>query len=297
MLLALTLFLGTGCTMLHQTPTGAPTSRAAPSVTPSPKARDILLAQQFDLDMEGAGPVSCRDDLHQLTRGHTNQQPQVWVSSGEDATGASAAVAAGLGEESRLCLHGFPPGEPITVTIKAGGRTYTTSVKRLAELTAAPSALDDLFNGRPVEVVDIGGGLLESGSWTFLPSDPALTDIARSGRFTVSASSGGVRAESKVPLRLPRGATAMEGWEDNHRLAVYGYPAGTHVPIGLYRPEHRWNGRVAVLQREVGRVVMPAHRVGVFTVPPDVFRGISAEPADDEDPACLSVADLAACVT
>ncbi|MFH9799947.1 hypothetical protein [Streptomyces virginiae] len=90
-------------------------------------------------------------------------------------------------------------------------------MKPLAELTAAPSAVDDLFNGPPVEVVAIGGGLLESGSWTFLPSDPALTDVARSGRFTVAASSGGVRAESKVLLRLPRGATAMEGWKDHHR--------------------------------------------------------------------------------
>ncbi|MDX3532994.1 hypothetical protein PV721_01110 [Streptomyces sp. MB09-01] len=297
MLWVLTALLSTGCTMLHQTPTAAPTSRAAPSATPRPEARDILLAQQFDMDMEGAGPVSCGNDLHQLTRGRPDDHPRVWVTAGEDATGASNAVAAGLGEESRLCLHGFPPGGPITVTIKAGGRTYTTTVQPVAELTAAPSAMDDLFNGRPMEVEDVGDGLLESGFWHFLPSEPALTDIARSGRFTVAARSGDVRAESEVPLRLPRGAAAVEGWERNHQLAVYGYPAGARVPIGLYRPEDRADGRVAVLQREVGRVVMPRHRVAIFTVPPDVFRTISAEPADDENPACLSVADLASCAT
>ncbi|MFD5617587.1 hypothetical protein [Streptomyces yangpuensis] len=284
--------------MLHQTPAAAPTSAAAPSATRSPQARDILLAQQFDMDMYGAGPVSCRDDLHQLNQGRPNKQPRVWVTSGEDATGASTAVAAGLGEETRLCLHGFPSKGSITLTVKAGGRTYNTPVKPVAELTAAPSAMDDLFNGRPMEVVDTGDGLLESGYWTFLPSEPALTDAARAGRFTVAARSGDVRAESEVPLRLSRGAATLEAWERNHRIAVYGYPAGAHVPIGLYRPANRADGRVvAVLQREVGRVVMPPHRVAVFTVPPDVYRTVSVEPTGDEDPPCLSVGDLASCVT
>ncbi|MFE9637209.1 hypothetical protein [Streptomyces sp. NPDC006463] len=304
----LTLFLGTGCTMLSETPTAAPTGRAATqSGTPSPAARDILLAQQFDLetagdersegmrsegpdpegsDPEGVDPISCRVDL--------DAPPRVWVTSGEDATGASDAVAAGLGEPSLLCLHGFPPG-PITVTVKAGGRTYTTAVKPVAELSATP-LMDDLFNGRPMEVEDVGVGLLASGEWYFLPSEPALTDIARSGRFTVAARSGTVHAESEVPLRLSRGAAIMEGWEHNPRIAVYGYTAGDRVPIGLYR---RGDGEgvrrnVAVLQREVGRVFMPPHRVAVFTVPPDVFRTVTAQPAG---PACLSVAELATCVT
>ncbi|WP_328923569.1 hypothetical protein OG429_02320 [Streptomyces sp. NBC_00190] len=294
----LTLLLGTGCAMLRETPTAAPAGRAAArSATPSPDARDILLAQQFDMEAYGAGPVSCPDDLAQLAHGRPDDRPRVWVTSGEDATGLSSAVAAGLGEESLLCLHGFPPG-PITVTVKAAGRTYTTAVKPVAELSATPSAMDDLFNGHPMEVEDVGGGLLQSGFWRFLPSEPALTDIARSGRFTVTARSGAVRAESEVPLRLSRGAATVEGWERNHRIAVYGYPVGARVPIGLYRPEDRADGRtVAVLQREVGRVVMPRHRVAVFTLPPDVFRTVSAEPAGDWHPACLSVAELAGCVT
>ncbi|MFG2340514.1 hypothetical protein [Streptomyces yangpuensis] len=294
----LAVFLGTGCTMLHQTPAAAPTSAAAPSPTRSPLARDILLAQQFNMDMYGAGPVSCRDDLLRLTRGRPNKQPRVWVASGKEATGASTAVAAGLGEETRLCLHGFPSGGSITVTIKAGARTYHTPVKPVAELTAAPPAMDDLFNGRPMEVVNTGDGFLESGYWTFLPSEPALTDAARSGRFTVAARSGDIRAESEVPLRLPRGAATVEAWKRNHQIAVYGFPAGARVPIGLYRPADRADGRVvAVLQREVGRVVMPPHRVAVFTVPEDVYRTISVEPTGDEDPPCLSVGDLASCVT
>ncbi|MFF4648226.1 hypothetical protein [Streptomyces sp. NPDC001389] len=293
----LTLLLGTGCTMLRETPTAAPTGRAAAqSATPSPDARDILLAQQFDTGLaSGAGPVSCRDDLAQLTQGRPDNLPWVWVTS--VGTGADDAVAAVLGEASLLCLRGFPPG-PITVTVKAGRRTFTTAVKPVAELSATPSAKDELFNGRPMEIEDIGGGLLQSASWQFLPSEPALTDIARSGQLTVAARSGAVRAESEVPLRVPQGATTVEGWERNHRIAVYGYPAGAGVPIGLYRLEDREDGRtVAVLQREVGRVVMPRHRVAVFTVPLEVFHTVSVEPTGDENPACLSVAGLATCVT
>ncbi|MEW1638170.1 hypothetical protein AB0469_29435 [Streptomyces sp. NPDC093801] len=292
------LFLGAGCTTLAETPTAAPAGRAATrSATPSsPDALDILLAQQFELGGEGAGPVSCRDDPGRGAPSRPANRPRVWVTSGQDATGASDAVAAGIGEESLLCLQGFPPG-PITITIKAGGRTYTTTVKPVAELSATPSASDDLFNGRPMEVEDGGGGLLQSGFWNFLPSEPALTDLARSRRFTVAARSGTVRAESEVPLRLPRGAATMQGWERNHRIAVYGYPAGARVPIGLYHPKDREAGETMVLQRQVGRVVMPRHQVAVFTVPPDVFRTVSTDPAADGNRACLSVADLATCIT
>ncbi len=101
-----------------------------------------------------------------------------------------------------------------------------------------------------------------------------------------------------MPLRLPRGATTVEGWERNHQIAVHGYPAGARVPIGFYRPANRGDGRVvAVLEREVGRVVMPPHRVALFTVPPDVYRTINAESAGDENAPCISVADVADCVT
>ncbi|MGW5348361.1 hypothetical protein [Streptomyces sp. NPDC004050] len=307
--------------MLRDTP-AAPAGRATTrSATPSPSARDILLAQQFDIGFaatppgeeneeppppdeaipppaeatpgaEGTAAVSCRADLDRLEQADPEARRRVWVTSVKDARGASGAVAAGLGEVSLLCLQGFPSG-PITVTVKAGGRTYTTAVKPVAELSDTLPAMDDLFNGRPMEVEDVGGGLLESGSWQFLPSEPALTDIARSRGFTVAARSGAVRAESEVPLSVPRGAATMEGWERNHRIAVYGYPAGARVPIGLYSE----SGVVATLQREVGRVVMPRHQVAIFTVPPDVFRTVDAEPAGDENPACLSVAELAACVT
>ncbi|MFH7595760.1 hypothetical protein WDV06_11745 [Streptomyces racemochromogenes] len=293
----LSLFLGAGCTMPGEPPTAAPAGRAATrSATPgSPDALDILLAQQFAMGGEGAGPVSCRDDPDERPPSRPAAGPRVWVTSGEDTTGASGAV--GMGEESLLCLQGFPPG-PITVTVKAGGRTYTTVAKPVAELSATPSATDDLFNGRPMEVEDEGGGLLQSGFWSFLPSEPALTDVARSRRFTVAARSGGVRAESEVPLRLPRGAAATEGWEHNHRIAVYGYPAGARVPIGLYLSKGQEADRTMVLRREVGRVVMPRHQVAIFTVPPDVFRAVNAEPAGDGNgDACLSVADLATCVT
>ncbi|KIF07582.1 hypothetical protein PL81_01105 [Streptomyces sp. RSD-27] len=298
MLWMLGLFLAAGCTMPGETPTAAPAGRAAtrPATPSSPGALDILLAQQFAMGGEGAGPVSCRDDLDRGTPSGPADRPRVWVTSGEDATGASNAVAAGIGEESLLCLQGFPPG-PITVTVEAGGRTYTTPVKPVAELSATPSATDDLFNGHPVEAEDVGGGLLQSGFWPFLPSEPALTDLARSRRFTVAARSGAVRAQSEVPLRLPRGAATMEGWERNHRIAVYGYPAGARVPIGLYLPKDGEAGGTMVLQRQVGRVVMPRHQVAVFTVPPEVFRTVSTEPAADGDRPCLSVADLATCVT
>ncbi|GGN57460.1 hypothetical protein GCM10011579_019740 [Streptomyces albiflavescens] len=255
--------------------------------TPSSSARDLLLAQQFEMAMYSIGPVDCHDELSLIKQGHRVDRPLAWVSSSSDE------VVVRLGQQTFLCLYGFPKNKPITVTVKAGGRTYTTPVKRVATLTAEESSQNELFNDRELEVQDIGDGLLQSGGWTFLPSDPARKAIALSGRLTLAASSGDVKTTYEVPLRWNQGAEPLDGWEHSRRMAVYGYPVGARVPIGLYRV----GLERAVLERKVGEVVMPRSRVAVFSIPQDVFRVVSVEPPAGKDSYCLSVPEVRACVT
>ncbi|MFG2489108.1 hypothetical protein ACGFSI_41015 [Streptomyces virginiae] len=311
----LALVLATGCTAVREDLTAAPKGRAPVGVTrrgtPSPAAQDLLLAQQFDMGLPGAGPpgFGCADDVSLIAQGRPPGRPLVWVSSRTNEREASGEVGLALGEEATLWLYGFPQSGPITVTVQAGGRTYTTSVKRVAELSSAPSPQEaSLFNGQAMEVADLDDDdsafeeevaalrkdVLQSGSWTFLPPDPARTAIARSGRLSVRASSGNVRAVNEVPLRWDVGAVTADNWERSHRIAVYGYPVGTRVPIGLYRTEVGPDERTtAVLERNVGQVVMPSSRAAFFTVPQDVFRVVSATAGESR---CLVVPNVADCV-
>lgn len=132
-----------------------------------------------------------------------------------------------------------------------------------------------------------------STDWTFLPSDPARTAIALSGGLTLTASSGDVTSTYEVPLYWDWGAKLLEGWEHSREMAVYGHPAGARVPIGLYRVGENL---VAVLERQIGQVVMPRSQVAVFTVPEDVFHLVSVNPSADRATHCLSVPGAVDCV-
>ncbi|MFI9063706.1 hypothetical protein ACIGQE_17735 [Streptomyces sp. NPDC053429] len=298
----LCLVLVTGCTTGGGTSAARVTGRtvvvATRSAPPRPTARDVLLAQQFDLGMAAASPVDCREDLDRVTKGRPSGHPLVWTSSGTSYSGTAAdEVRVGLGEDSVLCLYGFPGNKPVVVTVTAGGQTYTTPVKPVASLEAV-QADGDLFNGQPMEVEDRGGGVLQSGYWPFFPPAPARGAIARSGRLTLTARSGDARATNGVPLRVDEGAATAEDWERSRKVVVYGFPSGARVPVGLYRlVADQEGGERAVLVRRVGEVVMPGYRVGEFTVPQDVFRVVGAAPGQGGDAHCLSVAQLGECVT
>ncbi|MFF4263599.1 hypothetical protein [Streptomyces virginiae] len=299
--LALALALVAGCTTGHEVPAASPLARAPTATTrpgtPSPSAPDLSLAQQFDMGLPGADPVRCGDELALLTRGRPADRPMAWVSSGRDERQSGDAVTFALGGRSALCLYGFAQGRPITVTIAAGGRTYTTPVTSVAALSSGNPSKEELFNGRGLEVEDLGGGFLRSGHWTFLPPDPAREAVAAAGRLTLTASAGGTRATGGIPLRRTRGAETVEGWERGHRLAVFGFPAGARVPIGIYRLTRTEASARAVLVRKVGQVVMPRTGLAVLTIPQDVFRLVTEAPPQEEASYCLSVPGIDRCVT
>lgn len=301
LVLALALALVTGCTTGREIPAPSPLGRAPTAATrpgtPSPSAPDLLLAEQFDMGLPGADPVRCGDELALLTRGRPADRPMAWVSSGRDERRSADAVTFALGDRSALCLYGFAQGKPITLTVAAGGRTYTTPVTPVAALSSGDSSKEELFNGRATEVEDAGGGFLRSGYWTFLPPDPAREAVAATGRLTLTASAGATRATGGIPLRRTRGAETVEGWERGHRLAVFGYPAGTRVPIGIYRLTRTEASARAVLVRKVGQVVMPRSRLAVLSIPQDVFRLVAEAPPKEEVSHCLSVPGIARCVT
>lgn len=166
----------------------------------------------------------------------------------------------------------------------------------MAELSSDQGG--DLFNGRAIEVQNVGDGVLQSGYMQFLPPDPAREAIARAGRLELTAGSGDSRSTNAVPLRWEKkGAATDAEWERSHRIAVYGYPAGAHVPIGLYRVRRDQEGREhAALQRRVGAVVMPAFRVAAFTLPEEVFRVVGVEKTEGTAYHCLAVPGATDCV-
>lgn len=232
----------------------------------------------------------CSEDLKDRPTDH----PLVWLTSSE---GGKVRVI--LNAESALCLYGFPKNKPITVTVTAGGRAYTTPIRPVSEISSDGGG-GDLFNGRPIEVQDLGDGVLQSGFWRFFPPDPAREVIALAGRLSLAASSGDLRTANEVPLRWEKGAGATEADWKRHQIAVYGYPPGTRVPIGLYqvRNDQEVTGfKHAVLERPVGEVVMPKSRVAIFTVPQELFRIINVKPPQGEDYYCLSIPDVEECVT
>ncbi|MEU1710296.1 hypothetical protein ABZ478_33885 [Streptomyces sp. NPDC005706] len=150
-----------------------------------------------------------------------------------------------------------------------------------------------LFDNRAIEVEDVGNHLMQGTDWTFLPSEPARTAIALSGGLTLTASSGEVTSTYEVPLHWDQGAQLPEDWEHSRDLVVYGYPAGTRVPIGLYRVGQNL---VAELDRQIGKVVMPPSRVAAFNMPEDVIRLVSVSSQTGNATHCLSVPELNDCL-
>ncbi|MFD8857263.1 hypothetical protein [Streptomyces vinaceus] len=265
----------------------APTHAHATAPSASASALALKLVHQFREGKVGGIPFSCAATRNPSAGG----RPAVWVSS---QTTDTRAVA--LGARSVLCLSGFPGTGPITVTVKAGGHTYTTALKRVGKSVSKQSDAA-LFDGREMEVTEKGSGMLTSGDWRFLPSSSVREALGRAGRLDLTAASGDVKATNAQPLSRQPGAATEDGWERSRRVALYGYPAGAHVPVGLYRVKASPEGPNAVLERQVGEVVMPASRVAGFTIPQDVFRSVSAVAPEGKDTYCLSVPVVDQCVT
>ncbi|GHE63639.1 hypothetical protein GCM10017778_55250 [Streptomyces vinaceus] len=289
-LAALCLLASAACGTARSTTAAPPAGRdvTAPAPAPATSAPALKLVHAFAEGRVGGIPFNCEATRHHGSGG----RPAVWVSS---QTTDTRAVA--LGSRSALCLSGFPGTGPITVTVKAGGRTYTTPLKRVSKSVSKQSDAA-LFDGREMEVTERGGGMLTSGDWIFLPSGSIREALGRSGRLDLTAVSGDVKAANAEPLSRQPGAATEDGWERSRRIALYGYPAGSRVPVGLYRVKaSSTEGRNAVLERQVGVVAMPASRVADFTVPQDVFRTVSVAAPQGKDTYCLSVPGVDQSVT
>ncbi|MGW3328033.1 hypothetical protein [Streptomyces virginiae] len=195
-----------------------------------------------------------------------------------------------------LCLYKFPANGSLEVSVHTGNLTYTTPViGGLREQSPAP-APDTLFNDRALVVEDMGGEVLQSGSWQFLPAPPAREAVGLSGWLTLtasaSASASAVTATDQVPVLLEPNASLQEGWRLTGELLVYGYPAGASVPIGLYQVGT--DKRDANLVEEIGTVDMPPSRITTFAIPPEVL-DLMAEDADSARPHCLGVPMVHGC--
>lgn len=278
--------LALGCGAQRETQAALPTrhtpAATAHAATPS-SAEDLLLAQQVQLGGYGAGGIDCQPPSRP-------DSPLVWLlSDNPSAQGPEVR----LGGQVNLCLYGFPVDEPITLTVEAGGRTYTTLVESVTSKHAQELSQNTLFDERAIEVEDLGNHLMQGTDWTFLPSEPARTAIALSGGLTLTASSGDVTSTYEVPLHWDQGGQLPEDWENSRELVVYGYPAGTRVPIGLYRVGQNL---VAGLEQQIGEVVMPPSRVAVFDMPEDVFRLVSGNSQPANATYCLSVPEFNDCL-
>ncbi|WP_329118883.1 hypothetical protein [Streptomyces sp. NBC_01353] len=259
-------------------------SRISPPATRSTSsAQGLLLKKQMELVVGGNGgapATDCHASLMKLVRaGHPIEKPLAWVSSPEN----DAEVR--LLDYAALCLYQFPEGEKAEVTVLVGDRSYTVPVApESAEYPAEP-ADSALFDGRAVQTDDGADALRESADWIFFPPNPAREAVALDGSMTVTARAGDVRTSIEVPVHVPMGGTHFGTWEEQPDLIVHGFPAGSRVPIGLYRIE---NFTEATLERTIGTVTMPPSRIAFFTVPGEVVRMLNMEATEKLD-YCVAV--------
>lgn len=273
------LLAGCGSTPSSGTPGGATdvpappvtTSRAAVPTTAAPvpstagprptdPATDMLLAQQITVLAAGDGAVpDCAADLGRIPE--VGQGPAVWIGN---IAGLDRVLTP---DEVALCLSGFTPGEPVEVTVTAGGKQYTTTARPgspgLASTGLEPSG--SLFDGRELTVHELGSGVLQSEKWWFVPPERAREDLAAAGELTIRATQGTLSARHVHPVELPDRTDRLTVDQGSHRILVYGFPPGTRLPVGLYTVDP--SSQNASLVRQIGTVVMPRSRTAVFTVP------------------------------
>ncbi|MFD4741380.1 hypothetical protein ACFWNQ_29025 [Streptomyces virginiae] len=296
--------LALGCEA-GRTQVAVPTGKLPPASTAasaaSPSETDLVLAGQIQITAKGAdaGPrptvstapnLDCRAGLARWhARGsYSPEQPLVWLTR-TDATDFGVSL---LGDVA-LCLYKFPASGALTVSVQTGNLTYTTPLIGGIREQSSALAPDTLFNDRALIVEDVGGEVLQSGTWEFLPAGPAREAVGLAGwlTLTASASADAVTATDQVPVLLQPNASLREGWTRTRELLVYGYPAEANVPIGLYQVGA---DELANLVGEIGTVVMPPSRIATFAIPQKVL-GLMTEDTDTATPHCLGVPMVRGC--
>ncbi|WP_159106633.1 hypothetical protein [Streptomyces rishiriensis] len=244
------------------TPSAAESQQAADARKPKPHKSPKLQGKFRNLAVgDGAAP-GCKGDLSSLPAGFATS-PAVWMST---IKGPRNLV---FTRENALCLHGFTAERAVTVTVSDGRHAYTTT----AQPTAGKLAFsqyeppESLFNGARLRVYDIGGGVMQSRTWDFVPQSAARESLAAAGHFTISATQGSTTASYRQSLAVPTNPErARLRGESKRRLVVDGFEQGYTIPIGLYRMAAGASDQ-ATLVRQLGSVVMPASRTAVFAVP------------------------------
>ena len=241
------------------------------SADPSSATETLALRDQIDLQVGGDGLfLSCGNDDEGWQE---PPAPAVWMNSLGSATEYPNNVV--------LCLKGFQPDQPITVSAVVGSTEHTAEVTPVTGpptidqnflYEALPS--ETLFDDRAFEVYteesagepvdERPGELLVSETWTFLPPGKTRNDIARSAKFSLSARQGNIAVTTEQPVRTPttpdHQVLERTGSAEARRLVIYGYPAGMSVPIGLYRRDERFSEQ-ATLVDTLATVDMPPSRV------------------------------------
>ncbi|MFF4104057.1 hypothetical protein [Streptomyces sp. NPDC001903] len=125
-------------------------------------------------------------------------------------------------------------------------------------------------------------------------ASPSATDPLLAAQLDIMAS--GADAGPRPPdvgdgPNVP-GMGLPEGWDTTHELLVYGYPAGTSVPIGLYQVENDSQPMPVGL---IGTVVMPPSRIATFVIPPEHFDLLRSHTDTTTLAYCLSIPAVRTC--
>lgn len=259
----------------------APTSQTSnPSASRSTSStEDLLLQQQVQLQ-EGGDGVSPECDIDEETPLAFRTDPGVWLNNLFSHTEYP--------ELTVLCLRGFSVDDPIEVVATAGNFRARTDVRPVNGTPEESSPLgyeeeppttlfDDGASLRVYtrvygsEPINDPKGAFVSEMWQFFPPEAARNAIAEGQRLTLTATQGDRVATIEQPIPIPRTPDfyILTSPQEERRLVLIGYAAGSRVPIGLYRKDGV--EPTAVLMRKLGSVTMPGSQVSAFEVPDDLL--------------------------
>jgi hypothetical protein len=160
---------------------------------------DLLLAQQIKASVGGNGQgPNCRND-------HPPGAPAAFISDHMNSTN-DAQMLSHVG----LCLTGFEPGRPVTLTITVGARSYTTMLTLATEAVEYPTgeiSENTLFDGHPVTVHPLtSSSYYQSATWRFLPADAARDQLTAAGAVTINAKqTSGASSRNTQQITRPGG--------------------------------------------------------------------------------------------
>ena len=250
-------------------------SGTMPSPGGSGSTADILLAQQIVAAASGG-------DLDGRCSTSTTASPAAYISNFLGNEGLEVDLINWVG----VCLRGFDPVAPVGLTVDVGGRNYQTEIRLSDDEVEGEFGIVDysdrpetLFDGVPLTAFRVSGeDAYRTMVWEFVPPSAVRDTIVS---VVLTARQGELLSEVVQPVNIPGEEPGEEMLSNGRELAVWGFPAGRRVEIGLYRRDG--NSDVFSLVRRVGVITMPASSLAVFTVPEDVIR----EAGDNRD-YCLS---------